>query len=268
MVVSQIIFLPMSLSYSVLVRFAGCFRASNNLTKDYEMQILKMEDKVGIAGNALTIEDLRDELNLRFERLNTRDDSDNDEDEEEKALFGGGQFKGRCNNCGKYGHKSADCRSGGKGPKKTFGNFGNNGGYKGGTSSFKSNDAKFKGNCWNCNKPGHRSADCRSAKKFNGEQANKASENEKKEKYHDQGDVVLLATKYSLVAIDEDEMEDLAMLATEEVEETPRAHQETAGPKTTGLMPNPLDLLVEGIKATESETIFVSISTLTNQAMN
>jgi hypothetical protein len=90
----------------------------NNLTKDYEMQILKMEDKIGDESNTLTIEDLRDELNLCFERLNTKDDSDNEEDEEEKALFGGGQFKGCCNNCGKYGHKSADCRSGGKGQKK------------------------------------------------------------------------------------------------------------------------------------------------------
>jgi hypothetical protein len=61
----------------------------NNLTKDYEMQILKMEDKIGNESNPLTIEDLRDELNLCFERLNTKDDGDNQEDEEEKALFGG-----------------------------------------------------------------------------------------------------------------------------------------------------------------------------------
>jgi hypothetical protein len=93
----------------------------NNLTKDYEMQILKMEDKIGDGENALTIEDLRDELNLHFRRLNAKDDSDNEDNKEEKALFGRGQFKGRCSNCGKYGHKSADCHSSGKGLKKTAG---------------------------------------------------------------------------------------------------------------------------------------------------
>jgi hypothetical protein len=63
------------------------------------------------------------------------------------------------------------------------------------------------------------------------------------------------------MAVDEDEIEDLSMLATEETEEeTPWIYQETqdgnvrAGPKPTGLTPNPLSLLVKGIRATESET--------------
>jgi hypothetical protein len=43
-----------------------------------------------------------------------------------------------------------------------------------------------------------------------------------------------------MMAIDEDKIEDLTMLATEETEENTRAHRETAGPKTTGLTPNPL----------------------------
>jgi hypothetical protein len=90
----------------------------NNLTKDYEMQILKLEEKIGYKFNALTIKNLRHELNLRFIRMNTKDDSDNDEDEEEKALFGSGQFKGRCTICGKYGHKSANFRSGGNKDKR------------------------------------------------------------------------------------------------------------------------------------------------------
>jgi hypothetical protein len=166
----------------------------NNLTKDYEMQILKLEDKIGDDQNVLMIEDLRDELNLRFERMNAKDDSDsNDKDEEEKALFGGGQFKGRCNNCGKYGHKSANCRSGSKGQKKT-GSGKYNGTYKGDTSSFRGNHAKIKGNCWNCNKPGHRSADCRSTKKADGEQPYNANKNKKKEKHDENADVILLST--------------------------------------------------------------------------
>ncbi len=70
------------------------------------------------------------------------------------------------------------------------------------------------------------------------------------------------------MAIDEDAMDDLAMLATKEVEETPRAHQNTAGPKTTGLMPNPLDLLVKGIKATELETYDFGLDTYFEEPSN
>ena len=91
----------------------------NNLTKDYEMQVLKLEDRIGSSTNGLEIEDLRDELSLRYERMNVRDESsDEDDDGEEKALFGGGQFKGRCNSCGKYGHKATDCRSRGNADQK------------------------------------------------------------------------------------------------------------------------------------------------------
>jgi hypothetical protein len=66
------------------------------------MQVLKLEDCFGSSTNGLQIEDLRDKLSLRYERMNVRDESsDEDNDGEEKALFGGGQLKGYCNSCGK-----------------------------------------------------------------------------------------------------------------------------------------------------------------------
>ena len=87
----------------------------NNLPKDYEISVSKLEDRLGDPNSPLTIEQIQQELNLRYERLygskkssKYRDDTDN----EETALFAGG-FKGQCNNCGKRGHKAINCRLGG-----------------------------------------------------------------------------------------------------------------------------------------------------------
>jgi Zinc knuckle len=53
------------------------------------------------------LEDLKEELNLRFERLST---GQNDNLGEESALFTS-QFKEKCRNCGKLGHKAVQCKS-------------------------------------------------------------------------------------------------------------------------------------------------------------
>jgi hypothetical protein len=88
------------------------------------------------------------------------------------------------------------------------------------------------------------------------EQAHKASKNQKKEKHDDCADVILPATEdYALMAIEEDEIDDLAMLATKEVEDDREQwiYQETedgaikAACKSTGLTPDPLSLLVKEI---------------------
>ena len=53
----------------------------------------------------------KEDLNLRYERLSSKSESTrNDNYGEEKALFVI-QFKGKCRNCGKLGHKSAQCKS-------------------------------------------------------------------------------------------------------------------------------------------------------------
>jgi hypothetical protein len=51
----------------------------------------------------LKIGTMREKFNLTSERL-----QESEPDEPEAALFAGG-FKGRCHQCGKYGHKVADC---------------------------------------------------------------------------------------------------------------------------------------------------------------
>jgi hypothetical protein len=82
----------------------------NNLTSDYDLQLALMERRVGDDDKPLTVEEVRGELNLRFERLHMKT-SRNEEGEvsKEQALFSG-QFKGKCRNCGQVGHKSFQCK--------------------------------------------------------------------------------------------------------------------------------------------------------------
>jgi hypothetical protein len=80
----------------------------NNLTSDYSMDISKFEDRIGAKNEPLDIKDMCDTLSLMYERISEGFYS-NERDEEETTLAAG-QFKSRCNKCGKYGHKSADCR--------------------------------------------------------------------------------------------------------------------------------------------------------------
>ena len=83
----------------------------NNLTADYDLQLALLERRIGDKDNPLTVEEIRAELSLRFERLsNNLSNNDNNEEAEEMVLFGG-QFKGKCRNCGKIGHKLFQCKN-------------------------------------------------------------------------------------------------------------------------------------------------------------
>jgi DNA-binding cell septation regulator SpoVG len=60
----------------------------NNLTSEYKLQVAMMERRVGDAEKPLTIEEIRGELSLRFERLNLRSSNNREgEDLEENAFF-------------------------------------------------------------------------------------------------------------------------------------------------------------------------------------
>jgi len=80
----------------------------NNLPLEYEVQISKLEERFSSTTNPLTIGDMRNKLNLKYARLKCQSEVQLEADQ---ALAAFKQFKGKCTNCGKFGHKSADCRS-------------------------------------------------------------------------------------------------------------------------------------------------------------
>ena len=131
----------------------------NSLPKEYEIVVSKLEDRLGAQTDPLTIEDVRSALNLKYQRLTKGKGGPNNasnDDGHETALFAGG-FKGKCNNCGEWGHKGFQC------PKKSGGNESNN----------NSGGNKFSGKCHYCKKVGHRAFECRKKKADKG---NKSSE--------------------------------------------------------------------------------------------
>ena len=130
----------------------------NSLPKEYEIVVSKLEDRLGATTDPLTIEDVRSALNLKYQRLTKGKGGTSNsggEDGHETALFAGG-FKGKCNNCGEWGHKGFQC------PKK--------GGGNGNTNNSGGN--KFTGNCHYCKKAGHRAFECRKKKADKGNRNN------------------------------------------------------------------------------------------------
>ena len=80
----------------------------NNMTSDYNLQLAMMEKRLNDKVNPLTIDEIRDDLNLRFERLNEKSNEDNENVDNQDVAFFGGQFKGKCRNCGVIGHKASN----------------------------------------------------------------------------------------------------------------------------------------------------------------
>lgn len=62
----------------------------------------------------LTVESLREELSMFFDRMKTKKHGkfksiDDDQNDHEESALIVGQFKGRYRGCGQYGHKKANC---------------------------------------------------------------------------------------------------------------------------------------------------------------
>jgi hypothetical protein len=69
--------------------------------------MLLLEKRIGNKENLLTFNELKEELSLRYERLLMKSETAKNNDlGEEKALVVT-QFKGKCQNCDKIGHKAA-----------------------------------------------------------------------------------------------------------------------------------------------------------------
>jgi hypothetical protein len=167
----------------------------NNVPGMYNIEISKLEDWLGDPNSPLTLEEICAALSLRYERANAKKGRQNKRynQNEETALFAGG-FKGKCNNCGQYGHKLRDCHHKKKKKKKknnnnnnninnnnrNYRNDRNNKNNKG--SRDKDNDRKsFPYKCHYCKKEGHMAKDCFKKKhdeKQRGKSANAAQDND------------------------------------------------------------------------------------------
>ena len=132
----------------------------NNLPSEYDNVVENLEERVDSVLNPLGIEDVRQKLSEKYEKMRLRrkfrEDSD---DEEERALFVA-KFKGRCNKCGKFGHKAKDCRSNIINDKE------------------KKQKNKFTGKCFHCGKVGHKEANCWIQHGKPGERANTAEDDD------------------------------------------------------------------------------------------
>ena len=80
----------------------------NNLPPKYEVQVLKLEERFGSTTNPLTIQDLRNELNLKYAQLKHMSVECTETDQ---VLAAFRQYKGKCSNCSKMEHKASECRS-------------------------------------------------------------------------------------------------------------------------------------------------------------
>ena len=76
----------------------------NNSPERYEISVFKLEDRIGNSTNPVTIDQLRNKLNLKYERIKER----NDCREKSKSNYNG-KKKIHCFYCQKENHKIETC---------------------------------------------------------------------------------------------------------------------------------------------------------------
>ena len=106
--------------------------------KSYDIEKAACEKE--LEKGTLTITNLREELRRRYDS-DIKDNMSEDEEESDTALFAK-QFKGRCHRCGKWGHKSTECKD-----KDNKG--------KGGATKTNGGGNKNSKKCTHCGRTGH-----------------------------------------------------------------------------------------------------------------
>jgi hypothetical protein len=64
-----------------------------NMMVDYEIQLAMMDKRVKDKSNSLTVNEIRDDLHMRFERLTEKQKEERENDNNQEVAFFGGQFK-------------------------------------------------------------------------------------------------------------------------------------------------------------------------------
>ena len=91
-----------------------------NLPSIYEVVIHPLEKRIGSNTDTFTVIELREELKLKYQKLNGGKYGGTTNDQEgEIGLFTNG-FKGKCHKCGKLGHKTRQCKAAGGGSYRHF----------------------------------------------------------------------------------------------------------------------------------------------------
>ena len=127
--------------------------------------------------HGITVKKVVDDLCEIYDEIKNRDEDGKAKSSQETAfMMNGKQFKGRCRNCGKIGHKASGCpdkKSGGK----TNGYRNQSKGRSGYDRSSKSSRGqesqakkKFNGSCFHCGIKGHRKSECRKLQRESGQE--------------------------------------------------------------------------------------------------
>jgi hypothetical protein len=82
----------------------------DNMTDYYDLQLAMMEKRVTDKSNPLTIDEIRDDLSLRFERSNEKQNKQSKNDKNQEVALFGGQFRGKCRNRGAIGYEVKNYR--------------------------------------------------------------------------------------------------------------------------------------------------------------
>jgi hypothetical protein len=130
-----------------------------------------MEKRIGAMREPLTVEEMKSELSLAYKRLADHGKKPVDYDIEETALASYSQFKGKCNNCGKMGHKAVNCHSQESNNHQAPNGNGYGGGRFGNRNRNGAGGRGFSGECHYCKKIGHRMVDCGKKKADQGDSA-------------------------------------------------------------------------------------------------